>query len=143
MVRTNRVRGVVTRVELFDWRSLTWVVAFDQPQPMRQLTDSEQTIDMPPILTNRARVTLEQWLPSQHAVVRITLQRTVWPQNGKAQPGRVECDAATSASVRSMLDETLADSLCIGRVCQLACGGAAPTTYTFGRAVKALYLSGG
>lgn len=140
-VVTNRVQGLVTRLEVFDWQTLAWVVVFDRPQPVRQVTDAVQSIFFRPILTNRARVTVEQWLPEQHTIRRLFLVRSDWPASAVDLPTLLECPPATSVSARSMLDETVADSFCLGRMCQFACRAALPTTrFSFGRMVFARHL---
>lgn len=139
-VSTSRVDGVLTRIELFDWQLLSWVIALDLPQPPRELNSGSQSFALPPLVTNRVRATFEQWFPPQHAITRIGLVRSTWPELAKMRPAALDCAPATSVSSRSMLDETLADSYCVGRVCQLACSGGTLSDFRFGRAVKLLFL---
>lgn len=138
-VSTSRASGVLTRVELFDWRSFSWVVAVDRLQPLRTLGGGTESFALPPILTNRVRATFEQWYPPQHAIMQLYFFRSTWPELAKVRRSALDCAPPTSMSARSMLDETLADSYCIGRVCQLACSGAA-SGFVFGRTVKMKYL---
>jgi hypothetical protein len=137
-VVTNRVQGLVTRLEVFNWQTLAWTLVFDEPQPVRQVTDAVQSIFFPPILTNRARVTVEQWLPEQHVIRRLFLVRSDWPASATYPPTQLDCPPAITLSARSMLDETVADSFCLGRICQFACRSALATTrFSFGRMVLA------
>jgi hypothetical protein len=132
------VTGIVTRVEVFDWRTRSWSVVFDDPQRTRRVSLSSEQFSFPPILTNRVRLTVEQWYQS-HATTSFSIFPSFWPQPGNPFIPFLECEDATTQNARSMLDDTIADSLCIGRLCQSACDFAA-TSFTFQRTVKAQFL---
>ncbi len=134
-------RGFVTRVELFDWRASppAWKVAYDR-LPVRELGATEEVVDLPPILTNRARVTFEQWFSETDAIGNVYFDVAHWPDRAPPRkPGPLRCPTATSTNERSMLDETIGDSFCLGRVCQLSCSHPA-ANFTFQRTVRAQFL---
>jgi hypothetical protein len=137
IVKTSGVIGQVTRVELFDWSARAWTVVVDRPMSTRSLA-SQETFKLPRILTNRINVTLEQWWMSDD-VIDVTLTRSAWPERAMLVTKQPTCAAPMTLSERSMLDDTLADSLCVRRVCQLACADATDN-FTFARAVRPLYL---
>ncbi|MBT9560660.1 MAG: hypothetical protein IV100_31840, partial [Myxococcales bacterium] len=132
--------GYVAKVELLDWRASppAWAVVFDR-LPVREVGVNTDIVTLPPILTNRVRVTLEQWLDTD-AIDRVDLFTEVWPERAPPpQPRKGKCPTATSTNSRSMLDETIGDSFCLGRVCQMACEYPA-ANWTFARVVKARFL---
>jgi hypothetical protein len=135
--------GLINRVELWDWATFNWTVVYDII-PMRRIdkigSESDERINLPPILTNRVRFAVEQYYQPRDVISRIYLMRSAWPK--RAMPrriGQAGCGSALSLGARSMRDETVGDSLCVGKVCQFACTiGVA--NFTFDRVVLARYL---
>lgn len=142
-VYTRGTIGIVTRVELWNWRELNWTVAIDRPMPVRRIeytAENEERLLLPPILTNRVRFTVEQHYAPRDVISRVYFIRSAWPV--RAAPVRVvptECGPVQTLGSRSMRDETVADSLCVGRVCQFACA-VSPIAFAFDRVVAARYL---
>ena len=133
--------GLVNRVEAFDWKLRAWATVFDSlPQRARQqsATDFEE-IYFRPVLTNRVRLTVEQWFSQLHAIESVLVRFNTWPYTADLPPAVLLCQVGTTQNAKSMLDESIADSLCIGRLCQPACDFAA-TSFTFQRTVKAQFL---
>jgi hypothetical protein len=143
VVTTKGSIGIVTRVELWNWHTFNWTLALDRPMPARRLmyyTMNDERLPMPPVLTNRVRVTVEQWLAPRDVIINIALIRSYWPMRApKYTPLPENCGSVQILGPRSILDETVGDSLCIGRVCQFACTAHA-NNFTFDRAVNASYL---
>lgn len=143
LVTTRGSIGIVTRVELWDWRTLNWTLALDRPMPTRRLghaSNNEERLPMPHVLTNRVRVTVEQWVAPRDVILNIELVRSLWPMEARTYTRLPEnCGSVQIFGSRSILDETVADSLCIGRVCQFACTANA-ANFTFDRVVNASYL---
>jgi hypothetical protein len=135
------VLGLVNQVEAFDWKLRAWVTVFESPQGRRQqiAANAFELIHFDrSVLTNRVRFTVEQWYQS-HAIASVIVFSSPWPEPARPFIPRLECEDATTQNARSMLDDTIADSLCIGRLCQPACDFAA-TSFTFQRTVKAQFL---
>jgi hypothetical protein len=133
---TLRVRSIVVKIEVWDWQALNWsVIDFGLQERPAQVYQMAAAFRLPPVFSNRIRVTLEQWFPSSDAVLRMEWERLMYghgPHVAINLPPR-QCALAESTSTRSMLDETVADSYCIGRVCQFACQFA--NNFTFDRSV--------
>jgi hypothetical protein len=134
---TANNRNLVARIELFSWASLSWIVVHDQLADRRDTTNN--AFLLPQIFTNRVRLTLELWFDTDV----LTLARvdfSDWLSTVVPSPPtlRSVCPAAASLSARSMVDETVGDSLCINRLCQSPCSYRA--SFTFERAVKAEFL---
>jgi hypothetical protein len=130
---------IVTRIELFDFDNNSWVRAFDDPVPPRKfgygLLNRLATLrayPLPQIFTNRIRFTVESLLP-EDTIGYITFLRY---ENDTADvpslpPLPINCAKPVLLGPRASLDDTIADSYCVGRVCQDACGdGVAPTLVT-------------
>lgn len=133
--------GLVVRIELWDLRNQSWTVAFDDPSPTRSTyaTPTISTVSLPPILTNRVRVTLELWFELTDVLLALSLVRVAWPRPVKPMPVPLkQCGGVVSLGERAMLDETLADSLCVRRVCLPLCTRVA--NYTFERKIRAQWL---
>lgn len=126
------VRGLVRQIEIWDWLSLNWTV-LDFGITERKAENNVEIL-LPPVLTNRIRTTFELWFPQTDAISTLDIRRT---RAGEEAPVVLQplpiCAPVESFSSRSMLDETLGDSFCVGRICQLACQRAA--NFTFDRAV--------
>jgi hypothetical protein len=135
------VLGLVNRVELFDWKLRAWVTVFDSPQrPREQIAAiASDVIYFQPVLTNRVRLTVEQWFSQSHAIQSVLVRFYPWPNPADLPPAVLRCQVGTTQNNRSMLDDTIADSLCIGRLCQPACESVAKS-FTFQRTVKAQFL---
>jgi hypothetical protein len=117
------------------------VTVFESPQRAREQTaasEFEVIYFDRSVLTNRVRLTVEQWYQS-HAISAVSIFSSLWPYPARLFIPLLECEDATTQNARSMLDDTIADSLCIGRLCQPACDFAA-TSFTFQRTVKAQFL---
>jgi hypothetical protein len=79
VVTTKGSIGIVTRVELWNWHTFNWTLALDRPMPARRLmyyTMNDERLPMPPVLTNRVRVTVEQWLAPRDVIINIALIRS-------------------------------------------------------------------
>jgi hypothetical protein len=87
------------------------------------------------VLTSRVRIIVEQWYVESDILYGYRVARTMFGQTPRdpLPPPIARCAVAESFSSRSILDESIGDSYCIGRVCQLACQFA--TNFTFDRAV--------
>jgi hypothetical protein len=133
-----RMYGLVKRIELYDWRTFNWtVVEFSSTRvPVKsESTKDEDEMMLPPVLTSRVRMTVDQWFIDSDVLYGISVARTMFgarPYSPLPPPVR-RCAVPESLSSRSMLDESIGDSYCIGRVCQLACQFA--DNFTFDRAV--------
>jgi hypothetical protein len=136
IAKTNGTIGQISRIELFDLRLGQWTLALDRPMPARSYAEEEK-FKLPAILTNRVNITLEQW-PSLGDSVEVALARSSWPERATLTPRQPICDEPVTMTDRSMLDETLADSWCIGRICQRACSNA--QNFSFARPVLPLFL---
>jgi hypothetical protein len=132
-----KVRSTIIKIEVWDWQALNWsVIEFSFPERTVSANVGYVTYKLPPAISNRIRVTLEQWFPSSDAVLGLDWTRSVLGvQPGSGHGGNIprQCALAESTSTRSMLDETVADSYCIGRLCQFACQFA--NNFTFDRSV--------
>jgi hypothetical protein len=125
----SNVTGLVTRIDLYDWRTLKWTTAFSDPVPRRTFADLSRSsfafVYLPAIFTNKARVTFEQRIPAHVVTLRPPgLSVREWPKTASTQPQRnVDCSnsAIQTFDSRSMLDETIADSFCVGKTCSFAC----------------------
>jgi hypothetical protein len=130
-------RNLVARIELFSWASLSWIVVHDQLADRRDTTNNPFLL--PHIFTNRVRLTLELWFDTDvFTFARVDFSD--WPSPFWPPPPalRSVCPAAASLSARSMVDETVGDSLCVDRLCQSPCSSRA--SFTFEREVKAEFL---
>jgi hypothetical protein len=123
-------RGLLVRIELWDWFTLKWVV-LDFGATDR--SEDQSNVPVPPVLTNIVRLTFEQWFPIDYVTRTALLRAQLGYEAPPIVPKVRVCAPGESFSERSMLDETLADSLCIGHLCQLQCNYAA--NFTFDRAV--------
>jgi hypothetical protein len=129
--------GVVARVDLWDWLASNWTRVLDRV-PERSTTRFTEVLYLPPVVTNRVRLTVEQW-SDEDRLFSLTPEVAIWPERAALPPIKLPlCGSVTTLSTRSMLDETLADSFCIDRVCQQSCLNA--QNFTFGRPVRPLYL---
>jgi hypothetical protein len=135
-----KTRGLIAKIEIFNWRTLNWTV-LEFPEATRApeidimgVTEDTPEIMLPPVLTNRVRVTFEQWFVDTDAITNFVVTRVLYgaPIEMIKPPSR-RCAVPESFSSRSILDESIGDSYCIGRVCQLACQFA--KNFTFDRAV--------
>lgn len=125
-------RGLLRQIEIWDWLSLNWTV-LDFGITDRKAENNLEIL-LPPVLTNRIRATLELWFPQIDAISMLDIRRTRAGEEAPIiLPPLPICAPVESFSSRSMLDETLGDSFCVGRICQLACQRAA--NFTFDRAV--------
>lgn len=83
------VVGLVNRLELWDWTTMTWVTVHDVSAPKRQDSSANEVFIFPPLLTNRARLALEQWEAGQRGAKRSLGARNVaekgHPQTGAAR----------------------------------------------------------
>jgi hypothetical protein len=136
----SKTTGLIAKIEMFNWHTLNWtVVEFpdttrSQAMATMGLRDDFQEIMLPPVLTNRVRVTFEQWFVDTDTITDISITRRLYGQTvGMINPPPRRCAVPESFSSRSILDESIGDSYCIGRVCQLACQFA--KNFTFDRAV--------
>jgi hypothetical protein len=133
---TLRERSAVVKIEVWDWQALNWnVTDFGLQERSASTHRLMASFRLPPVITNRIRVTLEQWFPSSDIVVQMEWDRLLYgepPGFSINLPPR-QCALAESYSTRSMLDETIADSYCIGHLCQFACQFA--NNFTFDRSV--------
>lgn len=134
-------RGMLTRVELFDWRTMNWTVVVDRYMPTRydQRDFSVESVALPPLLTNRARVTFEMYFFPSDSLVDIKLAIADYPDRAAPAEPSVVCASPMSLNARSMLDETIAESFCIGRVCQIACTNS--PSYRFDRVVVPQFIA--
>jgi hypothetical protein len=144
-VSSSGVVGLVNRLEALDWRTRSWKILFDQPQRKRRPGTSE-TFLFAFVLTTRVRLTVEQWFDT-HEIVVGNVGGSTWAYSPPrtSREIAVNCDPATSVNQRSMLDETVGDSFCMGRACQAACVPQVPSrefsrTFWFQRTVKAQFL---
>jgi hypothetical protein len=130
-------RNLVARIELFSWASLSWIVVHDQLADRRDTTNNPFLL--PQIFTNRVRLTLELWFDTD-VLTMARVDFSDWLSTVVPSPPtlRSVCPAAASLSARSMVDETVGDSLCVDRFCQSPCSNRA--SFTFERAVKAEFL---
>jgi hypothetical protein len=131
--------GVLARVDLWDWYASSWVRVVDR-LPTRTSVRATETLKLArvDIVTNRMRLTFEQWL-DQDVVLFFSLGTTSWPVEALPHsPPLPVCPPPVSLSARSMLDDTVGDSFCVGYVCQFACTNS--VNFTFGRAVLAEHL---
>jgi hypothetical protein len=130
-------RNLVARIELFSWASLSWIVVHDQIPDRRDTTNNPFLL--PQIFTNRVRLTLELWFDTD-VLMSAQVVFSDWPSTFVPSPPmlRSTCPAAASLSARSMMDETVGDSLCVDRFCQSPCSNR--DSFTFERAVKAEFL---
>ncbi len=138
-VETAGVVGNVLAIELFDWATSNWTTVFEGPLP-RSVAVTEDFFMARPVLTNRVRLTAELFFDRE--AMSFDADTFEWPRPlaWQAPPLPLVCDAiAVSFNNRSMLDETAADSWCIGRTCYDACTRYA-TDFTFARTVKAQFL---
>jgi hypothetical protein len=139
--RAFGTRGLLARLELWDWKTLNWSVVVDRAMwPREDLFASVyDSVALPPVLTNQARITFEQHYEPGDSIDSVALIAAKWP--GRASPIKDtvrSCQSAKTFNARSMLDETIAESLCIGRVCQLACTSA--RSFEFDRSVLPLFI---
>jgi hypothetical protein len=136
-------RGLLTRVELFDWHTLNWTVVIDRYMPPRndlREWGTDEIVALPPIVTNMARVTFEVYFYPQDALNNIKLGLAVYPDRAKPVISNVvSCASPFSLSARSILDETIAESYCIGRICQMACINA--PSFRFDRVVVPQFIA--
>jgi hypothetical protein len=141
--QTQGIQGILRRVEVFDVADNgTWRVVFARPSPRRFRLTSFVTVTMPRLIISAYRLELEQWYP-EDTVRQWSIYRTYWPDEGFKSPPLFIClDPIQSMSSRSMLDESIADSLCVGRVCLPLCETFAPNqdTLFFERSVRAQFL---
>jgi hypothetical protein len=141
--QTRGTQGILRRVEVFDVaENGTWRVIFARPSPRRFPLTSFVTVTMPRLTISAFRLELEQWFPDD-AIRQWSLHRPYWPEAVFKSPPLFIClDSIQSMSSRSMLDESLADSLCVGRVCLPLCEMFVPEqdTLVFERTVKAQFL---
>jgi hypothetical protein len=145
-LQTTSVVGIVRRIELLDLIADNWTTVFRDDAPPRRSSPAnpQQTFYPVRVMTNRIRLHLEQWFDRTDTLERIRLEQAPWPQAARATPRVPVCPALVVLGKRSMLDETIGDSLCIGRICQFACSNA--DNFTFERAVaspRALIVEGG
>jgi hypothetical protein len=137
-ITSNSVIGLVRRIEVFNYKNDTWAVLFRDDVPTRRIGfDSGQVVYYFPlgVMTNRIRLHLEQWFQHTDTITGFRMEQAQWPLPAKLAPRLPACNlnSLVVLNKRSMLDETIADSLCIGRICQLACANA--DSFTFERAV--------
>jgi hypothetical protein len=127
--------GLVTRVELYDWRTFNWtVVEFSDTRAPAGLQPANDVLALPPVLTNRIRMTADQWYVENDVLYGYSVKRSMFGRRDNPPPPPIaRCAVAESLNSRSILDESIGDSYCIGRVCQLACQFA--DNFTFDRAV--------
>ena len=139
-VWTAGVVGNVHALELFDWATSNWTRIFEEEAPLRRNAMSEDFFPPRRIFTNSLRFRVELRLPRE-AITSIELLTDDWTDIlMPLSPPPLTCDSvAVSFNNRSMLDETAADSWCIGRTCYDACTRYA-TDFTFARTVKAQFL---
>jgi hypothetical protein len=135
---TVKVRSTIVKIEVWDWQALNWrVIEYSFPERLIAANFDQITYKLPHVISNRIRVTLEQWFPSSDAVLLLDWTRSVFGvvtgNVGQLPMIPRQCALAESYSTRSMLDETIADSYCIGRLCQFACQFA--NNFTFDRSV--------
>jgi hypothetical protein len=135
-----RMTGLLRRVEIYDWYTFNWSVV-EVPESPRGINfypvDSE--FGLPPLLTNRVRVTLEQWYVDNDVVNDLSVTRAL-PGESLVKPKVVtRCAAPDSFSARSNLDEAIGDSFCIGRICQQPCQS--EVNFTFDRAVVPEFIA--
>jgi hypothetical protein len=132
--------GLLVRIEIWDWFLLDWIV-IDFGATDR--TEKQSNLPLPPVLTNRFRVTFEQWFDTDFVTGLLFYRAMIGTTAPPIIPKVPLCPPGESFSERSVLDETLADSLCIGRLCQLSCKNA--VNFTFDRAVvpQLLVIEGG
>lgn len=145
-VLTISIVGVVRRVELFDVYTESWVTVFRDDVPVRRSnpTATEQSFFPQRTMTNRIRLHLEQWFNRTDTIQSIRVDQAPWPQPAQQLPRLPICPTLVVLGKRSMLDETIGDSFCVGRICQFACSNVA--NFTFDRAVASprfLIVEGG
>jgi hypothetical protein len=134
-VSMPRTVGLVAKIEAWNWTSDSYTTLFEQFPPPRRMQDltlsNVFTYWVEPTLTSRIRLTWESLLPSDQLgkiMARFIFNGTTPPQ---MPPLPINCAKPVLLGPRASLDDTIADSYCVGRVCQDACGdGVAPTLVT-------------
>jgi hypothetical protein len=140
-VAAKSTGGLLVKLELWDLRMQAWQVVFDDPVPMRLFANDGRMFHyfLPRVLTNRVRATFEQWFAMTDGIAFVSLTRPEWPLVPPPTPApHKQCGPAVSLDARAMLDETIADSLCVNRICLPSCTKVA--NYTFEREIRAQYL---
>jgi hypothetical protein len=148
-VRTPDVRGLVSKIELWSWAKNTYETVFEQFPPERGAVDTVDDDDvkfwLPPTRTNRVRLTWESILPLD----RLGMVYGFFVYDGTPPelppPPSVACSRPVTLGQRAWLDNTVADSFCVGHVCQDVCltNGVLPATLanlTVGVAVVPKYV---
>jgi hypothetical protein len=129
-----RMLGLMTRVEVFNFHTFNWTIIELPGTRIPATTKTRVELMLPPVLTNRVRITLEQWYVETDILYDFEVSRQRFDEYRPPLPAPPpRCTVAESLDVRSNLDETIGDSYCIGRICQLACQAA--VNFTFDRAV--------
>jgi hypothetical protein len=146
---------IVTHIDVFDFDTGQWVVVFDDPVPPRDayigsVHDAATVVQymLPPVRTNRVRFTAEFVLPTDK-IAYVKLERVLNVTSAviplPTPKPVVECAKPLTLGGRALLDETIGDSFCVGRVCQDVCltNGVLPATLanlTVGVAVVPKYV---
>jgi hypothetical protein len=81
--------GIVARVDLWDWAASNWTRVLDRvPERTSGLARNSETLYLPPVLTNRVRVTLEQWTDAD-AIDALLLDTSFWPRPASLPPKKL------------------------------------------------------
>lgn len=139
------VSNLTTLLEVFDWETGQFVVAVNRTAPRDSLsTRSVDLLSIPRVLTNTVRITFEHLFPSD-GIYSILLRRALSTVNlTEFVPWRPACPAVVTLNERRSLDETIADSFCVNRVCQFECPDADAArvgNFSFGAPVNAKFVA--
>jgi hypothetical protein len=128
-----RPRNIVARIDVFNWATLNWTTVLERETTRPSNPEVDEHFSFHRIVTNRIRLTLDMFLQTDQL-----LAVTIVSNSSQLPTLMGTCAAPLSLSLRSILDETSGDSLCINRLCQSPCSNRA--SFTFERAVKAEFL---
>lgn len=133
--------NLTTLLEVWDWETESYAVAVNRTAPRDSLfTRSVEQLPIPRVLTNRVRITFEYLIPTD-SIFAVTLTRSVTLVGLPSfVPYRPACPAPITLNRRRSLDETVADSYCINRLCQFACPGVDDDMFLFGTPTSAEFV---
>jgi hypothetical protein len=138
--------NLTTLLEVWDWETESYVVAVNRTAPRDSLfTRTVELLPIPRVVTNRVRITFEYLIPTD-SIYGVTLTRSMTRMAlPDYVPFRAPCPAPITLNRRRSLDETVADSYCINRLCQFACpagddAAARNGTFSFGTPTSAEFV---